>query len=487
MTYGLSDTGFEIKRLSTIKSEIEQDQLYYFPGIDQTPESANGQQIGVYVKPLTDLWECIEGIFLSLSPSNAEGLALDYAVEYNGISRLPAQSTTVVVGLQGTKNTVVLEGTILQNANTLEFFETVGDTTITDEGLYLVYVKINSVVDNKNYTVKIDTETHTYNSGSGATAITIAAGLAALIDGASSIVDAEALANGVVKISAKDTTSLFDMVLWYDSAPVGTEMLYYTPAGVKSVVAGAKLASANTINIITTPVSGLSLVNNFEQGDLGSGVESDAELRIRRLASLQIAGAGTVEAIRSRIENEIDDLTSVKVYENREDITVGVLPPHSIHVVIEGLDTPDKDQEIGDLLWLVKPAGIQTYTGTGPGARSVNVTDSNGDTQVMKFTRPSASEIYVRVTVTKYTEESYPSGGDSLIKAAVVAYSDQLESGEDIIPLRIKAAIITAVPEGIQELVVELSIDNITYVTTPIAVSDTEIGQIPLANITVIS
>jgi hypothetical protein len=155
------------------------------------------------------------------------------------------------------------------------------------------------------------------------------------------------------------------------------------------------------------------------------------------------------------------------------------LPPHSIHIIVEAPNNIDKDQEIGDLLWIVKPGGIQTY-----GSTSVNVIDSNGDIQIMKFTRPTSKAVWVKATITKYSEELYPTNGNDLIEDAIVEYGNTFESGLDVIPQRFLPLIYANV-SGIELVVIELSFDNITYVTTKLDISDSEIATFDASRVTV--
>ena len=470
MSFGLTSSGFNIKRLEDIKNEIEERQREVFPGIDQSGESANGQQIGVYSKPAADMWEGLQNIYFALSPSTAEDVALDNCVEFNGIKRLNATPTTVDVGIKGTLDAIVPSGTLFKNTNTEELFKVNSDTKITNISQRLGYVEIVTVADSTSYTISLNAINHTISSGVGATADTIATALAASINTTSVLATALKLDDGIVRVAVISAA----VDIGYDS-----NMDYWTACNCSSVNKGKILAAVGTIDDIETPVPDLDEVYNFDVGRLGRDKESDYELRTRRLLEFQKAGAGTLPSIVSRIRNDIEDVTSVKGFENREDVTVGVLPPHSIHIIVEAPNNTDKDQEIGELLWIVKPGGIQTY-----GSTSVNVIDSNGDTQIMKFTRPTSKAVWVRATITKYSEELYPTNGDDLIKDAIVEYGNTFESGLDVIPQRFLPLIYANV-SGIELVAIELSFDGTTYVTTKLDISDSEIATFDASRVTV--
>ena len=79
---------------------------------------------------------------------------------------------------------------------------------------------------------------------------------------------------------------------------------------------GAIPAPQGSLTQIVTPVTGWNTITNFEAGITGREQETDAELRLRRLKSLRIAGYATVESIRSRILQEVSGVTAVEIFEN---------------------------------------------------------------------------------------------------------------------------------------------------------------------------
>ena len=128
----------------------------------------------------------------------------------------------------------------------------------------------------------------------------------------------------------------------------------------RAIESGPILALAGTLTTIETPIDGWSTVTNANNGTPGRAVESDSELRIRRAQSLQVGGAGTVEAIRSRLLEQVDDVSAVTIIENRTDaVDIDGRPAHSFEAVVSG----GIDQDIANMLWLVKPAGIETHGG----------------------------------------------------------------------------------------------------------------------------
>jgi uncharacterized phage protein gp47/JayE len=191
---------------------------------------------------------------------------------------------------------------------------------------------------------------------------------------------------------------------------------------VTATTTGPILANASTLNQIFTPVSGLTNVLNTQDAALGTNVETDNAYRTRMNTELQVAGAGTVEAIRSRLL-KVSGVTSALVYENVTMITDGNgRPPKSFEAVVEGGSSAD----IGNTIWAAKPAGIQTY-----GTQFYVITDSQGISHTMYFSRPTGIDIYLIVNLV--ISGSYPLNGDLLVKNSLANYINGLGQGVEVI------------------------------------------------------
>jgi uncharacterized phage protein gp47/JayE len=244
-------------------------------------------------------------------------------------------------------------------------------------------------------------------------------------------------------------------------------------------------AIAGTVTSIITPVSGWDTIDNIDGGVLGRAQETDAELRVRRALSLAITGAGTVESIRSRIINDVPDVTNCAVFENTSDsIDTDDRPPHSLEVVVVGGDP----QDIGNMLWQIKPGGIQLYENP-IGGQTVSVVDSNGDTQTIYFTRPTTKYSHVKIDILAYsTEETFPLDGVAQIQAAVLAYATPAVLGKDLLIQKWYVPIYT-IP-GLNEVAVEHGVTNApgdtpSWQTINIPVTATEVVELALDRIIV--
>jgi hypothetical protein len=331
-------------------------------------------------------------------------------------------------------------------------------------------IDVDGVANNTLYRVTIDGNNYDYTSDGTATATEIRDGLIAAINGGSSgmtayITDADSL----YVLSDDGETGHNVTVSTGGGGAVLTISSRATPIPVTALTTGPQLVNALIIDTIVTPVSGLSSISNLAEGDIGRDVETDAALRLR-LTGARL-GAATLDSIQSRVLDEVDGVSTVLVVENRTDATVGVLPPHSIHVIVQGGD----DQEIAEKIWAVKPAGIEMY-----GTTTKTVVDGSGNNQSVKFSRPTTVYGWVRIRYTRNTEEVLPSGADQAIADAILAYGNTFQIGNDMLWQRFLTPVFEATT-GIKSAVVELDHTATaggppSYVTdTDVAVADDEL------------
>lgn len=125
---------------------------------------------------------------------------------------------------------------------------------------------------------------------------------------------------------------------------------------VKAQFAGGILTTANTINKIITGISGWDTVNNPLVGTVGRELETDAELRQRRVDTLAIASTGSVEAVTAGAV-ELNPI-SYFVTENTTDFIVIrdslAILPHSILLTLEG---GSSDLDVATMLFAKLSAG----------------------------------------------------------------------------------------------------------------------------------
>jgi len=472
MPYGVTPEGFVLKRLADIKAEIESDIREEFGEVNLRPDSVFGQLIGVFTKSSADVWEIAEDIYNSLYPATAEGAALDNILDLsNGLFRLPATRTTVRGAVTGDEGTLVPENSQARTTAG-KIFRTSSDVTITRLSVLKARIEVEDAIEEHDYIVAIDGVAETYTGLAEQTTEDVASALVALVNAEFEGVTAEADGSEVVIVS-DDKATVF-------SVDAGDELDIverWTPVDFVAALAGPIQVNIGSLNTIVTPVSGWEAVDNLVDGDTGTDIETDAQARARRAASLRVIGAGTLEAIRSRILNEVPEVSQAAAFENREDTVVDGRPSHSFEIVVFGGDS----QLIGEKIWQTKPAGIQTH-----GNVIVDVLDSNNALQEIKFSRAIPAYTHVEVTYTLYDEEVFPEDGDNLLRKAIFDYGSSLPLGRDLIVKRWFVPIFTVPGIGgavIRHAVTADEITPPTWETGNIAIGSTHIAVIALDRI----
>lgn len=180
--------------------------------------------------------------------------------------------------------------------------------------------------------------------------------------------------------------------------------------------------AAGTITTITNPgaVAGIKSVTNTAAFTGGRERETDEEYRDRYYASVDFAGGVNADAIRAALLQNVEGIMEAKVFENDTDFEDDHgLPPHSIEVVVYGGLEGDIAKQIYDRV----ASGIQTF-----GQVAVQVITASGNTKEIRFNRPRPVEVWVKI-VGLITNGNFPHDGEDRIKAAVVDYIGDQESG----------------------------------------------------------
>lgn len=183
--------------------------------------------------------------------------------------------------------------------------------------------------------------------------------------------------------------------------------------GATATSTGPLEAVAGTISNIDTIVTGWDSVTNPQDGVIGTNRETDVELRSRRSRSVARPSNTQEGSILSEVL-AVNGVEEAFVYSNESDTVDPITgtPPKEFQVVVLGGD----DNEIAEAIAFKKPLCVPSF-----GTITIPVTDSQGFSLDINFTRPSQIDIYVAVELTKFS--SYPSDGDNSIKQNIVDYS----------------------------------------------------------------
>lgn len=469
----LNATGFERKRLADIKADYDQRFTDALGPVNTNPDAVVGQLIGIFSAALDDVEETLQDTYDAMYPYSAESTSLDGSVSFVGLERIGASATTVTACVYGAESTL-LPANVLTRAGTKQFATTT-DTVISRANALEVEIEVTTVANSTSYQIIAGGVLVEYTSDGSATGSEIATGLAADFDSA----NFTAVATGS-KIRVYSADKVSDFPLTVDANLTITKL--GSPAVFTAVELGAIALPVAALTTIDSPILGWDSVSNLVAGTIGRDVEKDEELRARQQSAVRATGSATVKAMRARLLSEVPGVTDVFIYENRSNVEVDTMPPHSTESVVVG----GTDQSIFNKLWEIKPAGGETH-----GDLSGQVVDDNNDTQTIKFSRPVTQYAWIRVSVDLlYTEEALTTTIVAAISDAVLAYGQGLNVGDDIITQRFYGPIYTATT-GLGQITVEAAITATeggtpSYSTNNISIGRSGIAQFATARISVI-
>lgn len=463
MSFGLTSDGLVVKRLQDILDSLRANTESVLGPIDMSDTGVFGKVYGVAAEQISQGWALAESIYLGLYPASAEGVQLDNVAQLVGLARIAAGNSTSILSATGTQGTVVPISTDFSVDDTGEVFESDAAVTIDKANAIRLGISVSGVADNEDYTVSIAGTDHTIDSGAGATAITIAAALVAKLTSDQVLMVATDNLDGTFSIQSTDLESGFNTNVSATGAGALTIDTLATPIATTATNTGPILGLAATITVIDTPVAGLASVTNLEDAIIGRDVETDVELRLRVQSARQ--GFATDEAIRSRVLDEVPGVSSVTIISNRTDsVLPSGQPAHSYQAIVQG----GTDAAVADKLWEVQPSGIASF-----GAETEIITDSQGNSQTINFSRPTNEFAWVKVVYTLHPEDTFPTDGATAIKTAITDLGATFAPGQDLLVQQLVAAV-WSVP-GLQSVVATIDVtpnpgDTPTYGSADIAV-----------------
>ena len=478
MTFGLDALGLEIKRASDIKTELEASfRATFGQAINLDARSILGQIIGIVSEREALVWELIEEVYLSEYPDTSEGVSLDNVAAITGTVRKSATKSTGTATLIGVAGTVIPLGSVVS---------VLGDSTarFVTNAAATILAGVNEV----------QTISFSVLPTNGTFALSFGGQVTADLDETTSAEDLELALEALSTIDQVSVTGNFTsgfVVTFQGSNGLSPQAMLVvddnslTPATVISVVettpgafpqvnvgvtaeeTGEVQALAGTLTVIETPVSGWTSVTNALDADIGSAVETDQELKLRRLQEIAIAGKATIEAIRSALL-AITDVTVVVVFENNSALEDSEgRPPHSVDIVVENGD----DTEIGEKIFDVVAAGIETI-----GSITEVITDSQGFAHNIRFSRPDNINIWVEIDLT-VDSDIFPVDGDEQVRDLIVAFGDSIGIGNDVIVFIQLICSFGTVP-GILDVVVRIEAAPIVADGTSVVTAADNAGEL---------
>jgi uncharacterized phage protein gp47/JayE len=381
--YGLTKLGYVRKTFDESYKEITQELIGEIGAINLEAPSVFSVIINTFLAEITRLDEKLEAVYHSQYPISAESVSLDNLCDLNGIKRLKATQSTVVTQVTAENYTVISKSSAVMTQNTKNVFLCDEDVTIKNSECIAVKLKMNEVDETNRITLN-QTE---YNVAQSEDA-TIATMLSDLAQKINAVENFTAVVNNDEIVINND-----NVFSCYTSENISIVSCTVN-ANFTAESYGKTTAPAQSLNIINTPIAGWISVTNKKNALLGRDLETDLELRERREESIKIAGAGTLESMKARLRN-IADVTSVVIRENTTlEENEDNLPAKSFNVLVLG----GKDEDIANMIWLTKPAGIQSFGNT-----EVKVFDSQAVEQTVYFSRSDNFYVHVQVTLTVST------------------------------------------------------------------------------------
>ena len=150
--------------------------------------------------------------------------------------------------------------------------------------------------------------------------------------------------------------------------------------------------------------------------------ETDAEARRRILSALAGNGTTMEQNIAAAIL-EVPDVRQAQVHVNDTNATDDKgIPAHSICCVVEA----GRKASIAEAIFRKKAPGIGTH-----GTTSVSVTDDNGASHTVKFSRPAESAVNIYIDITSY--DGYDSATTDAIRQAVADFLNGFRIGQPLV------------------------------------------------------
>lgn len=481
--YGVTTTGFNRPTYDELLELTYDDWEAAFGASARTSAETTGTPDNKIVKIIavgrSEDWEVLEDVYNSKYPNTSTGIPFQNSCDIVGVNQLAATRSTVTETLIGVVGTAIGQYSQVKTSTVGDAFRTTAAITLSAGVSVRDEIATNGAIATGNYTVTVDGIAYTYAAtvpfdtiavilGALAGTITAVSGLTATYVAADQELVITGDADATTGLPVEHTTAV--------SANLKINEVGNLQA-MESVETGPIIGYAGTLTVIVTTVTGWSSATNTLAATTGTNIETEADQRIRRARSVAIPGAATLDAIYSNVA-DVSGVTAALIISNRtEAVDVNSTTPKSIHAIVLG----GTDAAIAARLWAV----VSATTGMD-GSVPVNVVGDQGFTHEVKFSRPTQVPMSVRITRTENTEEEYPSNGDALIIAAVLANGNLHSMGNDVIPDRFYGSVFGACAGTLTVTVEVKKTAGGVFATTPYGIDYDEIATFSSGAITVV-
>ena len=467
MEYGVTVNGFVRKRLPEIREDIFKSlEQKLGSSVSRKPNSMIGILVGVYAAELNRMWQLLERDYYDRSPISAGEGSLDNTLAYTNVQRKKAQASYLYAVCYGRSGMVLPANCQIKDTSGYKW-NIIDESTITLNDCVHVTLDVATPAEGKVYSVQFDNDAVIkYTAKTGDTALVVAVALASqsVPKWQGNVVDG--------KVVFERTDRRYGAVVVPNESFTVTQV--GSPIRFDCEEYGAIEPLLNSVTYINTNYDGWFSVSNESETYVGRDYETASEVRQRYASAVFKNSVGMVESIKAALM-ELQDVTSVTIYENRTDEMVDGLKPHSFQAIVFGGD----EEAIARTILSVAPLGIDTN-----GDICVRVEDTEGASQNICFSRPHEVPIYVKVIIKEYNEEVLPGDAIDKIKNIVLAQFKKLSMGNDVIYQRLLGPIYSGI-DGISYIECSVSKDGQTYKQENIAIDRGELAVTKLADITV--
>lgn len=390
--------------------------------VDTSSTSIFGRLISLIAEPIAQQEQLIQQIALSKDIDSATGLDLDDIVRLSNMYRKAASPAYAYLILYGDIGTLVNTGNLVSSKQSGDIFSTLDTVTFGVVNCIGVEYNVGSFVAGDVFSIDyiVDGSLNQYvpiavTATTTDTATTICAKLALQTSVISSVIKATADADRITfQFIDENLTGEF-----VATANLVAERSYMGVGSESTTLADVQLEQGS-INTITTSVLGWRGVYNPFPSVAATPDESDESLRFRykNILGSQFGNKASMEAAL----NAISGVRYVKIQEN---VITSVTPDgrsgNGIAVVVLG----GSEQLIAQTIFNYNSVGCLT-----DGDITEVITDINGGSQEVKFSRPNTKEIEIVMSLIVYPD--FPTNGVDLIRQKIVEYFDTLGVGESV-------------------------------------------------------
>lgn len=148
--YGVTENGFVRKPVADVVANLNNKFIAAFgSNFDISPESPDGQYIGIMADEIASCWEQAEQVFNAFRPGAVSGIGLDNICELTNTVRYVDKPSQATVLCKGDSGTVVPAGSVVTDGTmrfTLDTDVTLpGDVTVIAEEAGEYYIAPNSI------------------------------------------------------------------------------------------------------------------------------------------------------------------------------------------------------------------------------------------------------------------------------------------------------------------------------------------------------